>query len=87
MRFLSGPNYKFSKNVCVEKIRSVVQQIMMSQTNRTVLMCVCVCGGGGGGCARARVYVRVCVYVYIYDDDQWACSCLVQIMSCYSLLY
>jgi len=31
-------NHKLHKNVHLEKIRSVVQQIMMSQTNRTVLL-------------------------------------------------
>jgi len=31
-------DHKLSKNVCLENIRSIVQQIMMSQTNLAVLM-------------------------------------------------
>ena len=32
------PNYEVSKNVHLEKVRSVVQQYMMSPTNLTVFM-------------------------------------------------
>jgi hypothetical protein len=32
------PTYELSKNVCFEKIHSVFQWIMMSQTRRTVLI-------------------------------------------------
>jgi hypothetical protein len=32
------PNHKLSKNVCLEKIRSVVRQITVSNTNLTVLI-------------------------------------------------
>jgi hypothetical protein len=36
------PNHKPSKNVCLEKIRSVVQQIMMWQANIVVLIYVMI---------------------------------------------
>jgi hypothetical protein len=32
------PNHKLFKNVCLEKIRSVLQWIVMSQTNLIVLI-------------------------------------------------
>jgi hypothetical protein len=35
-------NHKLSKNGCLENTRSVAQQIMMSQTNLTVLICITV---------------------------------------------
>jgi hypothetical protein len=37
---LSVSGHKLCKNVYLEKIHSVVQQIMISQTNLTVLICV-----------------------------------------------
>jgi hypothetical protein len=76
MRLLSVPNYKFSKNVCLQKNpfgSSADHDVANKPYRINVCVCVCTC-------------VCVCVCVYIYDD-QWACSCLVQIMSCYSLLY